>query len=261
MKVRSNTTSSYVPGASVATGNGPVTKAAPVTPTRRASDQPLDVTTIMGIPESELTPKVKAAFEKLLAEVVNMRQELERAQKRIGYLEELADRDSLAPVLNRRAFVRELSRMMSFAERYGSPGSVLFFDVNGMKQVNDAHGHGAGDAALKHIAATLLANVRSSDVVGRLGGDEFGVVLAQASREIAMEKAAHLADNVQSEPAVWEGIELEVSVSYGVHTFAGEEQVDEALNAADRAMYEQKRSTAKRPETPSPNNPANADRA
>ena len=244
MKVRNNTTTSFVPGASVATGSGPVTKAEAVTPTRRASDQPLDVTTIMGIPESELTPKVKAAFEKLLAEVVNMRQELERAQKRIGYLEELADQDSLAPVLNRRAFVRELSRMMSFAERYGSPGSVLFFDVNDMKQVNDAHGHGAGDAALKHIAATLLANVRSSDIVGRLGGDEFGVVLAQASTEIAMEKAAQLAGDVQAEPAEWEGRKLDVSVSYGVHTFAGEEQVDDALNAADRAMYQQKRDSA-----------------
>lgn len=246
MKVRNRTTSSYVPGAASIAGAAPAVKTEAVAQTRRAADQPIDVTTIMGIPESELTPKVKAAFEKLLTEVVNMRQELERAQKRIGYLEELADQDSLAPVLNRRAFVRELGRMMSFAERYGSPGSVLFFDVNGMKQVNDSHGHGAGDAALKHIASRLLENVRSSDIVGRLGGDEFGVVLAQATTEIAMEKAAHLANDVQAEPVVWEGIELEVSVSYGVHTFAGEEHIDEALNSADRAMYEQKRRTAAR---------------
>ncbi len=213
-------------------------------PTRRAADQPIDVTTIMGIPEAELTPKVKAAFEKLLSEVANMRQELERAQKRIGYLEELADQDSLAPVLNRRAFVRELGRMMSFAERYGAPSSVLFFDVNGMKQVNDTHGHGAGDAALKHIASSLLANVRSSDIVGRLGGDEFGVVLAQATTDIAMEKAAHLAQDVQAAPVLWDGVPLDVSVSYGVHTFTGQEEIDDALNAADKAMYEQKRSTS-----------------
>lgn len=248
MKVRNNSTSSYLSGAAGVASAGPAKKTEAVAQTRRAADQPIDVTTIMGIPESELTPKVKAAFEKLLTEVVNMRQELERAQKRIGYLEELADQDSLAPVLNRRAFVRELGRMMSFAERYGSPGSVLFFDVNGMKQVNDSHGHGAGDAALKHIASSLLENVRSSDIVGRLGGDEFGVVLAQATTEIAMEKAAQLSNDVQSEPVVWEGVELEVSVSYGVHTFSGEEHIDDALHAADKAMYEQKRNAAAKQE-------------
>jgi diguanylate cyclase (GGDEF)-like protein len=246
MKVRNNNMSSAVPGVSGATGAGPVSRTEAVSRTRRASDQSLDVTTIMGIPESELTPRVKAAFEKLMTEVVNMRQDLERAQKRIGFLEELADQDSLAPVLNRRAFVRELSRMMSFAERYGAPSSVLFFDVNGMKQVNDKHGHGAGDATLKHIASTLLNNVRSSDIVGRLGGDEFGVILAQASKEVAMDKAAQLAAEVKEEMVVWDGQQLDVSVAYGVHTFVGEEEVDEALNAADKAMYEQKRSAAEK---------------
>ena len=137
---------------------------------------PLDVTTIQGIPQSELTPRVRMALDVLMAEVQELRGALSQAKKRIGYLENLADQDTLAPVLNRRAFVRELARMISFAERYETPGSVLYFDIDGMKAINDRHGHGAGDLVVRHAAETLLDRLRGSDLVGRLGGDEFGVI-------------------------------------------------------------------------------------
>jgi diguanylate cyclase (GGDEF)-like protein len=182
-------------------------------------------------------------MDKLMAEVGRLREELEQARKRIGYLEELADRDALAPVMNRRAFVRELARMIAFAERYGVAGSVLYLDVDGMKQVNDTHGHAAGDAALQQVAEILLGNIRKSDVVGRLGGDEFGVILAQASPEEGAAKAAVLAAAIEASPAEWRGTKLELGVSFGVYTFAGGEQAAEALDAADKAMYAQKRAS------------------
>jgi diguanylate cyclase (GGDEF)-like protein len=214
----------------------------PVQPTRstRPTRAPVDVATIMGVPEAELTPKVRAALDKLLAEVHSLREDLERSRRRIGYLEQLADRDPLAPVLNRRAFVRELTRMIAFAERYGAPGSVVYLDIDGMKRINDSHGHGAGDAALKHVAEVLLRDVRSSDIVGRLGGDEFGIILAQADAQAAATKAAVLAKAVESEAISWQDVTLKLKVSYGTYTFAGGEGVDEALSAADRAMYAQK---------------------
>jgi hypothetical protein len=68
-----------------------------------------------------------------------------------------ADQDMLLPILNRRAFVRELSRFIGFAERYGTPASVVYFDLNNFKHINDAHGHAAGDSVLQHFAS-LLAN-------------------------------------------------------------------------------------------------------
>ena len=209
----------------------------------QAARAPVDIATIMGVPEVELTPKVRAALDKLLAEVQSLREDLDRARRRVGYLEQLADRDPLAPVLNRRAFVRELTRMIAFAERYGAPSSVLYLDIDGMKRINDNHGHGAGDAALKHIAEVLLRDVRASDIVGRLGGDEFGVILAQADGPAAATKAAALANAIENEPASWQGATLELGVSYGAYTFAGGEDVDEALCAADRAMYAQKHGT------------------
>jgi len=70
--------------------------------------------------------------------------------------------------------VRQLTRTIAFSHRYGVPASVVYFDVNNMKLINDEHGHPAGDAALCHIAGVLRENTRSSDIVGRLGGDEFG---------------------------------------------------------------------------------------
>jgi diguanylate cyclase (GGDEF)-like protein len=134
--------------------------------------------------------------------------------------------------------------MIAFANRYGVPASVVYFDVNNMKQINDAHGHPAGDAALRHIATVLQENIRASDVVGRLGGDEFGVILAQTDAEQAHSKAAALAEAIAASPLRWGGTTLPVSAAYGVHVFSGSDDAQQAIEAADRAMYEQKRAHA-----------------
>lgn len=204
-----------------------------------------DTTTILGIPEHELTPHVRAAIMQLMAEVDRLRQDLRQSQARISYLENLADQDTLLPVANRRAFVRELTRMMAFSERYGSPGSVLYFDINEMKRINDARGHGGGDAALAHVADVLVKNTRSSDIVGRLGGDEFAVILANADAATANEKAKLLADAIEHSPLTWQGHKIKIGVSVGAHTFNNGEKAGDALDAADRAMYKRKQAQAK----------------
>jgi diguanylate cyclase (GGDEF)-like protein len=206
---------------------------------------PLDLASIAGIPETELTPKVRDALAMLIAEVQRMREDLAQAQQRVSYLEKLADEDSLVPVANRRAFVRELGRLVAFAERYGTRSSVLYFDINGFKRVNDEFGHAAGDAALHHIAQILTANVRESDVVGRLGGDEFGVILAQADADVAAEKAASLARAIETQPLNWEGNALRLTASFGAYAFSGDVNAGEALERADQAMYAQRQ--VKRP--------------
>ncbi|MBO6782185.1 MAG: GGDEF domain-containing protein [Alphaproteobacteria bacterium] len=180
----------------------------------------------------------------LMKEVQRMREELSQARNRINYLEKLADEDTLVPVANRRAFVREMSRMMAYAERYGAETSVLYFDIDGFKDINDGHGHAAGDAALQHVATLLAENIRESDLVGRLGGDEFGVILAQAGGDSAQEKAASLSALIEGTPFVWEGQQLPLAVSFGAHTFSGGEDAGEALQRADKAMYEQKQRRA-----------------
>ena len=140
--------------------------------------------------------------------------------------------------------MRELSRAMSFAQRYQQTSSVGYFDVNNMKTINDSLGHAAGDAALMHVARTLMENVRQSDLVGRLGGDEFGVILAQVTEEVARMKTAELAEKINTEPLKWNGAEIQVTIAHGSFSFSGAESAHEALDAADRAMYEQKLAAA-----------------
>ena len=214
---------------------------------RRASDGAAvssparSVSELAGIVESELTPQVRETLREMLAESDAMRRELEDARVRIAQLERLADEDALTPVANRRAFIRELSRMIAFTRRYGPPSSVIYFDVNGMKHINDTYGHPAGDAALRHVAEVLSKNVRESDIVGRLGGDEFGVILTQTSQDQANAKGIALAQAIAGTPFRWGKNSIPVSAAYGVYSFTGSDDAQVAIEAADKAMYEQKR--------------------
>lgn len=199
-----------------------------------------DNANILGIPDAELTAKVRSAIMQLMEEVGSLRRELEQSRERITYVEQLADQDALAPVANRRAFVRELSRIMAFAERYDTESSLVYFDVNGLKPINDTYGHPAGDATLMRIADVLVENVRESDVVGRLGGDEFAVILSQADAPTADEKATSLVETIEARPLDWDGNEISINVSFGIYTFKGGDTAGDALAAADKAMYAHK---------------------
>lgn len=216
------------------------TEATSATAATGTTAQP-DQATFLGLNETELSPNVRAALVALLDEVSRLRQELELTRKRISHLERMADEDSMLPIANRRAFVRELTRLISYSERYGTAGSVLYFDLNGMKEINDRYGHPAGDEALRHFARLLVANVRDSDVVGRLGGDEFGVILAQADEIQAREKARSLVELVEAQPVMWQGEALLLSCAVGIHQFSARQNADEALSKADADMYDEKR--------------------
>ena len=199
-----------------------------------------DDVSIMGIPEAELTPKVRDALMALMAEVAAMRRELESTKQELASVAKLADGDPLLPIQNRRAFVRELTRTMAHVERYGNASSVVYIDVNDLKEINDTHGHGAGDQALKHVADILLSNVRESDRVGRLGGDEFCLILDEADTHSAREKAYELAKAIIDKPFEYGEKKVSVQVAVGVYTFNGTEDVNHALAAADKDMYEHK---------------------
>ena len=96
-------------------------------------------------------------------------------------------------------------------------------------------------AVLQHFAGLLVNNVRDSDVVGRLGGDEFGVILAQADRPQAEEKAQQLLDVIKVSPMDWDGNEITLSCAVGIHQFSSEQSADDALSQADASMYKEKK--------------------
>jgi diguanylate cyclase (GGDEF)-like protein len=192
------------------------------------------------LPQAELTPKVSQALQALMSQNDRLRRDLNQSKARLAELEEIADTDPLLPVLNRRAFVRELTRIMSFAERYDVHASMLYFDLDNLKAINDRHGHDAGDAALNHVARLLTNNVRASDAVGRLGGDEFGVMLARADLATALRKGEALADLIKTQSVQWKGHLINVTTSLGAYSFQQGENPDSAIAQADKAMYKQK---------------------
>ncbi|HEV2563303.1 MAG TPA: GGDEF domain-containing protein [Rhizomicrobium sp.] len=196
---------------------------------------------VLGIPESEFTPRVRDALMKMMGEMDALRRELALTRTRLEEVEHTADQDQLLPVLNRRAFVRELSRHIGFSTRYGTPASLVYFDLNDFKNINDTYSHAAGDAVLAHFADTLLSHVRDTDVVGRLGGDEFGVILSHTEVARAHRKAATLADVLATSPAQWNDRTIAVGFSYGAFQLQPGDNADGAMARADEAMYEHKR--------------------
>jgi diguanylate cyclase (GGDEF)-like protein len=162
-------------------------------------------------------------------------------QKRLAKAESLADHDALVPVLNRRAFIESLQRTISYTERYGGEAAVLFLDLDDFKPLNDGFGHAAGDAALRHFGRLLVDNVRDTDTVGRLGGDEFGVILVQVSREEARKKLNSLASAIEKTPCVFEGVSHHLRASIGMHPITCAEGAETVLARADEAMYAAKK--------------------
>jgi diguanylate cyclase (GGDEF)-like protein len=202
---------------------------------------PVDSAEFLGIAEAEMTPAVTAAVQTLLTEIGDLRGEVGRLKGRLAEVEDLADRDALTPLLNRRAFLRELARIRTFAQRYGSPASLVYFDLDDLKGVNDRLGHAAGDAALRAIAERLLAHVRESDIVGRMGGDEFAVILAQADRATAEAKAASLARAIEAEPVKFGDWSAPLHISWGVREITQDAEPEALVAEADAAMYVRKR--------------------
>jgi diguanylate cyclase (GGDEF)-like protein/PAS domain S-box-containing protein len=162
-------------------------------------------------------------------------------------LRHLAEHDALTGARNRRRFERDLADQIVRSRRYGEPAAVLMIDVDRFKEINDRHGHKAGDRALKGVAGALRQRLRESDVIARLGGDEFAVLLPYADgqqAEIIAEdlrrRIAELRIDVDAEEPV------RISVSVGHATIDPRTASDESVLAeADRAMYRDKLSSQK----------------
>jgi len=208
---------------------------------------PADTAAFLGLGEADLTPAVRAALQTLLGEIDDLRGEVGRLKAKLTETEGLADRDALTPLLNRRALLRELGRIRTFSQRYGAPASLVYFDLDGFKSVNDRYGHAAGDAALQAVADRLLAHVRESDLVGRMGGDEFAVILVQADQGVAEAKAAALAQALEKEPIRFGDWTAPLHLSWGVRQITPDATPEQLVAAADAAMYAAKRARAGRP--------------
>jgi diguanylate cyclase (GGDEF)-like protein len=166
-----------------------------------------------------------------------------RARKQglaLAAMREAALTDPLTGVLNRRGFIEAAERELARAERYGRSFALAYVDVRGLKAVNDSHGHRAGDELLRHAAQLLKQSARADDVVGRLGGDELALLLAEQTSE----GAAALADRIHQQlPGHRTEIGLATPWDLTIGTAAFPEdgdELDELLRTADQRLYEQR---------------------
>jgi len=168
--------------------------------------------------------------------VVRLKRALAAAGRRIAALERLVGRDPLTGVLNRRGFEAELDRALAFSRRYGTGAALAFFDIDRFKGINDRFGHAAGDLALVHVATALARNTRRSDIVARIGGDEFIVLLWTAGEADAAAKAERVREIIERPEAG----RPDVAISVGVTVLRTEDTAETALTRADAAMYADK---------------------
>jgi GGDEF domain-containing protein len=115
-----------------------------------------------------------------------LKEAVAQMKARIDELELLADTDTLTPLPNRRAFLRRLDGVIRQAARHNTPAAVLFIDLDGLKRINDDYGHHAGDKVLQHVAGLLGESLRATDMVARIGGDEFGLILDHLGQDDAV---------------------------------------------------------------------------
>jgi diguanylate cyclase (GGDEF)-like protein len=166
---------------------------------------------------------------------------LAEAEKTEAQLRYIADHDSLTGLLDRRCFRSELDQYVSFTARYGGQGAVMIIDIDGLKAINDSRGHHSGDALIRRIAGIMRERVRATDIVARLSGDEFAVLMPQTDTAGALQLGedlrAQVAENAEASPEA-DG----ATISVGITMFGGERGVgaEAVLVAADQAMYRAK---------------------
>lgn len=172
--------------------------------------------------------------EQLSVLLADVNSQLATSRKQLA---RLAEQDPLTELGNRRALLTHLKRRLVAAREGGPHFALLYLDLDGFKQINDVHGHRAGDAVLQAVGAALRDSLRGADVAARLGGDEFAALLEKPRPSALLALGDRILARV-NRPVFFDGVELRVAASLGIVVCAGEdESPEELLHRADQAMY------------------------
>jgi diguanylate cyclase (GGDEF)-like protein len=191
---------------------------------------------IPGVIEPIDLPEPANALESRLDRLTR---ELTESTATIKELMRLSDTELALPVLNRRAFVREGSRLCLMARRHKFPLAALYVNVDDFRRVNDAYGRRGGDAVLEQLSNHLCTLLRGSDLIGRVGADEFCGLLSHTNQAAAHDKAQALIELLRRDPPVYIGHTIDVHVTCGTLDCDGR-MIDAVMDEAVRAILEQR---------------------
>jgi len=172
-----------------------------------------------------------------------LRKELKRREKLEQELRKLADHDPLTGLLNRRAFMRQMNREINRSTRYHSDLTYMIIDIDKFKSINDSYGHMSGDMVLKSFADNISRIIRESDIVGRIGGEEFAIVLPGTNLKLANEMGERICRELAQQPIRYRNIDISYTVSIGIARFQTSHGDGMEMHAlADSALYQAKNS-------------------
>lgn len=191
----------------------------------------------IGFANLALYEQVIRSNAELEARVAERTREIEAARRR---LEVMATTDSLTGVANRRGFLDRVAEERLRAGRYGAPFGLLLLDIDHFKRINDQWGHPVGDAVLTELVRRLGRDLRAADLLGRLGGEEFGVLVPETAPAGCIDLAERLRADLAATPLDVEGRRIPVTISVGVVTGTGAEDIETLLHRVDRALYQAK---------------------
>jgi diguanylate cyclase (GGDEF)-like protein len=178
----------------------------------------------------------------LIVENEHLMLRLAEAGQRIIALEKLAREDGLTGLLNRRSFDLELQRALDFNARYGEDMVLVLLDLDDFKDVNDRYGHAGGDATLRHVATILAKSIRGSDIVARIGGDEFALILRHVNTDMGQHKIELLRRSLKAQPLMITGQKVDITLSAGcAPLIASNGSIEEWFTAADTRLYADKK--------------------
>jgi GGDEF domain-containing protein len=190
-----------------------------------------DVASVLGLSADTVSPELLAAMVPLLTELDRLRTNAEHWQRREEWMERQADRHSVVPTLNRRAFIREVEAFLGSGDAHGVLATLQVAGVEALRQL---HGLAAGEGALRHIAAHALGTLRATDLVACIGGSDFAILLPGSDENQARSKLSEIVARIKSPPFTWLGQAIPLTPAFGLIRLARGEGAEQALAAADR---------------------------
>jgi diguanylate cyclase (GGDEF)-like protein len=181
-------------------------------------------------------PDAAAAPLSLADENALLRAALAELRARVAELEAAETRDPLTGLPNRQAFLGAVEQAVSRAERHGVPAAVLTVDLAGLKRINERHGQLAGDAALIHVARLLGGLIRASDTAGRIGGDEFGLVLDHLDADSAIDTAERIRRCIADHPLDLGGAVVALDAAVGLATILKGDSLEDVLRRVETSI-------------------------